>query len=89
MIETIKTSLITLLSIYSIVVTYLIWDQYCRRDQYLKDRVDFVNKKTEELNSRERVLINREICDRELTRLKTIHRSALDVLNSYNENRPL
>ena len=85
MIETIKTCLIVLLTIYCIIITYFLYDQHKGRERYLKDRIDFINKKTDELNSRERVLTSREVCDRELTRLKTIHKSALDVLNSYNQ----
>jgi hypothetical protein len=85
MIEEIKTIIIILLLVYCLIVTYLIYDQIQNREQYMKDKVDHISKKTDELNLRERSLIGREVCDRELTRLKTIHRSALDVLNSYNQ----
>lgn len=85
MIETIKTCIIILLLVYCFIITFILLENYRKRDQYLKDKVEFINKKTDELNSRERVLVGREVCDRELTRLKTIHKSALDVLNSYNQ----
>jgi len=84
MIEEIKTITIILLLIYCVIVTYLIYLQYQQRDAYLKDKVDYINNKMDELTSRERLVSNREICDRELLRLKTIHKSALDVLNSYS-----
>lgn len=81
----INTVVIVLLLVYSIVVTYLLFDQYQNQDRYMKDRADFIDKKAEELAQRERGVIDRERCDRELTRLKTIHKNALDILTSYNQ----
>lgn len=80
----IETVVIILLVVYGLVVTYLLYDQYRNQESYLKDKVDYINSKQLELSARERNLVGRETCDRELTRLKTIHKSALDVLNSYN-----
>jgi len=85
MIESVKTGLIVLLALYTFIVTYILYEERSNREQYLRDKVDYVNKKTEEMNVRERAVVGRETCDRELTKLKTIHRSALDVLNSYNQ----
>jgi hypothetical protein len=82
--STIEIIVIILLVVYGLIVTYLLYDQYRNQELYLKDKVDYINNKSLELNARERILIGRETCDRELTRLKTIHKSALDVLNSYN-----
>ena len=76
---------IILLVAYGIIVTILLYDQYQNQDAYMKDKVDYINKKTIDLSTRERNISAREICDKELIRLKTIHRSALDVLNSYNQ----
>jgi predicted component of type VI protein secretion system len=72
------------LIVYGLITTYLLYDQYRNQESYMKDKVDYINNKSQELNARERVLVGRETCDRELVRLKTIHKSALDVLNSYN-----
>lgn len=82
--SSIENIAIIMLVIYGLFVSYLLYDQYRNQEQYMKDKVDFIATKTAELAARERVLIGRETCDRELTRLKTIHKSALDVLNSYN-----
>lgn len=81
---TIEHIALIMLVIYGLIVTYLLYDQYRNQDLYMKDKIDYINNKTVELNTRERSLIGRETCDRELTRLKTIYKSALDVLNSYN-----
>lgn len=81
---TIELIVIIMLIIYALIVTYLLFDQYRNQEQYMKDKVDYINNKTLELNAREKLLIGKETCDRDLTRLKTIHKSALDVLNSYN-----
>ena len=81
---TIEILVIILLVAYGLVVTYLLYEQYRNHDTYLKEKVDYINNKSNELNLRERMVVGRETCDRELTRLKTIQKSALDVLNSYN-----
>lgn len=83
--DTLGTVIIILLIVYGLVVTWLLYDQYQNQDRYMKDKVDYINKKTVELDMRERSVAGREVCERELTRLKTIHKSALDVLNSYNQ----
>lgn len=82
--SSIENIAIIMLVIYGLFVSYLLYDQYRNQEQYMKDKVEFITNKTAELAARERVLVGRETCDRELTRLKTIHKSALDVLNSYN-----
>ncbi len=82
--STVETVVIILLVVYGLIVTYLLYDQYRNHESYLKDKVDYVNSKQLELSARERALVGRETCDRELTRLKTIHKSALDVLSAYN-----
>jgi hypothetical protein len=82
------TVVIVVLIVYGLVVTYMLYDQYRNQEIYLKDKADYINSKTLELNARERTLVGREMCDRELTRLKTIHRAAIDVLNGYNPLAP-
>jgi len=71
-----------MLIVYGLIVTYLIYDQYRNQELYMKDKVDYINSKTEELQSRERLLIGKETCDRDLIRLKTIHKNVLDILMS-------
>jgi hypothetical protein len=81
---TTETVVIIMLVVYGLIVTYLVYDQHRNQELYMKDKVDYINNKTQELNLRERALVGRETCDRELTRLKTILKSAQDVLNSFN-----
>lgn len=83
MLETLKTVLIIFLILVCIILTYFLIDEQNNRDQYMKDRLSMLDRKHNELNSRERSLVGREMCDRDLTRLKTIHRSALDVMKQY------
>lgn len=86
---TVETVAIIVLVIYGLFVTYLLYEQHRNQETYMRDKVDYINTKTQELNTRERALSGREMCDRELTRLKTIQKSALDVLNSYNSSMPI
>ena len=81
---TVEIIIIIMLVVYGLIVSYMLYDYYRNNETYLKDKVDYVNNKTIELASRERLLTGRETCDRDLTRLKTIHKSALDVLSAYN-----
>jgi hypothetical protein len=82
--STVETVIIILLVVYALIVTYLLYDQYRNQELYLKDKVDYINNKQLDLSARERVLVGRETCDRDLLRLKTILKSASDVLSSYN-----
>jgi hypothetical protein len=83
MLSTIEIAVIILLVVYGLIVTYLLYDQYKNQDTYMKDKVDYIQNKSQELNARERILVGKEACDRELTRLKTILKSAQDVLSSF------
>lgn len=83
--DTIAVIIIILITLYALIITWLLYDQYQNHEKYMKDKVDYINTKVVELEQRERIVSGREVCDRELTRLKTIHKSALDVLNSYNQ----
>ena len=80
----IESIIIIMLSVYGVIITYLVYDYYPNQELYMKDKVDYINNKTMEVSARERVISGREACDKELMRIKTIHKSALDVLNSYN-----
>jgi hypothetical protein len=79
----IEVIIIILLIVYGLVITYLLYDQYRNQDLYMKDKIDYINSKAQELALREKNVSAREVCDRELIKLRTIHKSALDVLNSY------
>jgi len=79
-----KGIIIIILLILVGLLSYLLYDQYTYQDRYMRDRVDYIDRMMEQLAIRERSVVERERCDRELTRLKTIHKSVLDILTSYN-----
>lgn len=79
-----KSIIIIVLLMLVGVLSYLLYDQYTYQERYMRDRVEYVERKTEELAVRERSVMERERCDRELTRLKTIHKNVIDILTSYN-----
>ena len=86
---TVESVIIIMLVTYGLIVTYLLYDQWKNQQMYLKDKVNFINNKTNELNIRERNLVAKEACERELIRLRTITKSALDILSSYNPTTPI
>lgn len=88
MIETTKTVLILILLIYGIITTVLYWVQYDNLQNYQSAKDKQLSDKESELNKRESIVVDKEICFRELTRLKTIQESALDILKSYSITTP-
>lgn len=82
--STVESVVIILLVVYGLITTYLVYDYYRNQENYMKDKVDYINSKTSELLMRERNVSGREACDRELIKLKTIHKSIYDILSSYN-----
>jgi hypothetical protein len=79
-----KEIIILILLVAVGVLVYLLYDQYAFQDRYMKDRADYIERMTEQLAVRERNVMEKERCDRELTRIKTIHRNVLQILNSYD-----
>lgn len=81
-VEVIKTVLICLLVLYSIAVTYIAYDQYQSRDQYMKDRAEYITEKTNELIAREQLVQNKEVCENDLKKLRETLKSLMTTLNS-------
>ena len=78
------TILIVLLIVYAIIVTTLYLYQRWNIHEYYKEKEDMLTMKEKNLIDRESIVVDKEICFRELTKLKTIQSTALDVLKSYN-----
>ena len=76
--------IIIILLIYAIFVSYLLFDQYQNREKYFKDKSEYIDRMTQNLTIREREVLDREMCDKELKILKKIHTDALDILMTYN-----
>jgi hypothetical protein len=83
--ESIKTCLLIIILIYTIVITVLYWTEYTNKQQYLHDKSRSLNNKDIELTRREKSIVDKEVCFRELTKLQTIQNSALTLLKSYND----
>lgn len=83
MLDILKNIILLLLLIYSITISVLFWTQYANLENYQKDKSNSLTTKEKELNQRESIIVDKEICFRELTKLKTINETALDVLKSY------
>lgn len=88
MIENLKNIMLFLMLIYSIIISVLFWTKYNNLENYQKDKLDFILLKEKELSQREGIIVDKEICFRELTKLKTINDTALDVLKSYKITSP-
>ncbi len=86
--ETFRTLLILILIIYSVIVSMLYWHQYTNLQDYQKEKDDALTIKEKDLLNRESIVVDKEICFRELTKLKTIQSTALDVLKSYTITIP-
>ncbi len=66
----------------------LYWHQYTNLQDYQKEKDDALTIKEKDLLNRESIVVDKEICFRELTKLKTIQSTALDVLKSYTITIP-
>lgn len=84
--DSFKFFLLILLIIYSTIISILYLDIHINASNYQKERENTLMKKEKELSNRESIVVDKEICFRELTKLKTIQSTALDVLKSYTPN---
>lgn len=78
----IQTIIIIILLIYSIVISILYFYNVFNNNQILKERENILFQREQELNRRESNLLSKEICLLELTRLRAINKSAVDILKS-------
>ncbi len=65
-------------------MTVLYWKDYTDKGNYQKDKDESLKRRDEELTRRESIVVDKEICFRELTKLRTILASALDILKMYD-----
>ena len=85
--DSFKFFLLILLIIYSTIISILYLDIHINASNYQKERENTLMKKEKELTNRESIVVDKEICFRELTKLKTIQSTALDVLKSYSSDQ--
>lgn len=74
--------LVLILFVYAIIISVLYWDAYINKVKYQEDRESQLNAKQNELTQRESIVVDKEICFRELTKLKIIQTNILDILKS-------
>jgi hypothetical protein len=65
-------------------MSILYWSDYINQNKYQQEKENILNAKEQDLKNRESAVVDKEICFRELTKLKTIQTSVLDILKSYN-----
>lgn len=86
MIETIKGFLLVIILVYAIVITILYWQDQKNMQNYLKTKEENLLYKSKELDKRENLVVDKEVCFRELTKLKTVQNTVIEVLKSASEN---
>lgn len=83
----IMTVLFIILLLYSAGISIMYFTGSDQTD-IQKQRDAILNAKEEDLKNRESIIVDKELCFREITKLKTIQNSALDILKSYNLPTP-
>lgn len=78
-----QTIIILILLIYTVIISVLYFSELYDRDNYHRNKEMILHDKEDELIKRESIIVDKEICFRELTKIKTIQTSVLDILNSY------
>lgn len=83
MIDSIRGMLALMLLIYAVIISVLYFNDLRQKDDYMKIKEESLKRKEEDLAKRESIIVDKEICFRELTKIKTIHTNVLDILKSY------
>lgn len=78
-----QTIIIFIVLIYTVIISVLYFSELYDRDNYHRNKEMILHDKEDELVKRESIIVDKEICFRELTKMKTIQTSVLDILNSY------
>lgn len=84
--DAISITLVIVLTIYALFITYLYYAEVKNRDDYLKDKVEYINSKNLELNKREKEVLGKEQCMRNFTKVKTVNEAAVKILQSYQSD---
>ena len=84
MIDSIRDVIVLMLLMYALIISVLYFNDLKQRDDYMRVKDQSLRQKEEDLIKRESIIVDKEICFRELTKMKTIHSSVLDILKSYS-----
>ena len=74
-------AILVILFIYAVVISVLYFLDLKERDKFQKETLDSIKTREEELKRRETMVVDKELCFRELTKLKTLQNSILDILS--------
>jgi hypothetical protein len=74
-----------ILLVYAIVISVLYFNDLNKKSQFQKETLELISKREEELKRRESIVVDKELCFRELTKMKTIQNSILDMLSRDSE----
>lgn len=79
----IKTVFLIILLMYSVIISVLYWTNYTDKQKQERELTESLSRRENELKKREESVVDKELCFRELTKLRTVRDSALDILESY------
>lgn len=79
----IKTVFLIVLLMYSVIISVLYWTNYTDKQKQERELTESLSRRENELKKREASVVDKELCFRELTKLRTVRDSALDILESY------
>lgn len=68
---------------YSVIISVLYWTNYTDKQKKERELTESLLRRENELKKREESVVDKELCFRELTKLRTVRDSALDILESY------
>jgi hypothetical protein len=75
-----------LLFVYGVVISVLYFLELKNKNAFQQETLNTLKTKETELNNRESIIVDKELCFRELTKLKTIHTSIQDILKNPDIN---
>lgn len=65
---------------FSIIMTILYWIEVSDKDRYMRDKEIILNQKALDLTFRENNIIDKEICMKEVSRLKNVQTNILKMI---------
>jgi|LakMenEpi03Aug12_release.lakeMendotaPanAssembly.Ray.scaffolds.fasta_scaffold294442_2 hypothetical protein len=72
--------IIIILIMFSIIMTILYWIEVSDKDRYMRDKEIILNQKDLDLIFRENNIIDKEICMKEVSRLKNVQTNILKMI---------
>jgi len=80
MVNHMQNFIIIILIMFSIIMTILYWIEVSDKDRYMRDKEIILNQKDLDLIFRENNIIDKEICMKEVSRLKNVQTNILKMI---------